>query len=1609
MGLPYAGRGFTVHVDKPISSWPRQDIIPLIKEKDVIVAMSDSLYSIVFAVYGKNQWLARDLVHHQQGLQPAVNKACMDETVARFMRVLHVCRLAGARSITVIAESNMRKCPNLRKIVTTSRDAKRQTAIDDGRYSDALRVTDCIFVAALNAASAVGYTCVVPLQDADADVMHRLYHNTDAVALCMSNDSDFTAAQINGGCVIYNFAITDDGGAVGSVLSTSANSPCRELFAEHNGVNVLDWPVEKLRIASVLIGNDFFKVSNVATSRGCQIVEKYYQPSATVEANILRLEVVLRDRKFISETADDQSPTLLDGYMATYHCPVLTAEGPVPCYPLPQGCLAMQKKFDEWVAILPDGVSQEWLLCDYGHAGESAMYQNGCNGAPLPPDAVVVRQPPMPGHGQDTTTALHNMAFEYTTKHRQMPWKIRQCIIHDEGCSAKDDTPCPHIVSLFEGQVLDTSLGSAPSKFKAEELLLRLRKELVAQLKQQGYDASSVSTHLPSQQWQSGVGLRLHVACSNRVRNKCESGGDGVGTANAKRPPTFDVAFAGVTASMPRLSDIQIAAASLLPRSGQTIRSVLAGRVPAALVQQFLQECDGNDATRCAISLRVHAHCPPGHKDTADPQHTIDSALLSVADQIGRAVHRATLKFSHCHSVFTYEAGLNEESVIILASMPRGSTDEPSLVPTSLRLRAHIACLLYERRQCILVDCGISSEVSGVLDMVLLASDDAAAAKAISRCKSARDLALACRTPAATWLATPVLGDVKPSVPRSSQALARVCNPGASVIVSTEPVWQITLEMSQQDGGIIRADTVLASGRMSRADTGLKDDICKALANLTGQSSALLLHRAVLHRAIYAALKASFDKGERVAVPFSAGVPLFVSARVIKTQLRVEAADSTHTHPPTRRRVSSLNAPSVNVDWLAGQKATGRPIASILLELYNSGYDGDSRSLRNALRRATNPDIDHFLEQWSGSRLGMMHSAGEALLATAATRRDTVALFKVQERDMSSMSLMATYSILKLWSHEDEASKLYKFNAADILRDSDRWSVYKHLILEQGQGDLEATNLFQRWSPPAGRQVHIVGFAEVSIWDLGQAARCSEQVFLDGTCSTNDKGWTCFAPVCVNAEDQNCTMAFCLAPTESTVNADWVLSTVLPVLYGAALDRTRVIVTDQGPGLMRAVEKAIAANLYGLGQAVHRLCCWHAVYKRWMDKYSSSKKGDAGLGQRVLDMMQLVVRSAESPEQVDSGLSEVKQLLDDRLSDNRISAKQHMILQDEFVTPICAIQQGLFMGRQGTFGTFSVTTAGRMEGEHGWFRNSKVAPKRSSDSMAVAADSSHKRLRAREVERRIQVDRASGKCTTHVSLSEEFRHEYTTFACDTIAARIRDLMGDLKYDITLMSRPAANVRVYQLDRVGGRKYEMEFQRLQRTELTVNGDAQSGFAMCCNRLGCQQDFLPCRHALAFNKCIVAVGDCGPRWLTCVYNGSLDQQWLETSAFCAQDRFCVPVHVPLPEDTMDVQEPFQILDAEPESQASLEALDVRAPEVDDVAALKDLFHTLVHYAKRSPSLMSQSMLALRRLVEDGVALAAGGGRVPSTVHVDAQRPHGPRRGQPFWERHGAQRRS
>lgn len=61
----------------------------------------------------------------------------------------------------------------------------------------------------------------------------------------------------------------------------------------------------------------------------------------------------------------------------------------------------------------------------------------------------------------------------------------------------------------------------------------------------------------------------------------------------------------------------------------------------------------------------------------------------------------------------------------------------------------------------------------------------------------------------------------------------------------------------------------------------------------------------------------------------------------------------------------------------------------------------------------------------------------------------------------------------------------------------------------------------------------------------------------------HEQGWTCIAPVCVDARDKSCSLAFCLMPTEGIVNADLVQSIALQIVNYDALDRTRVLITDQ--------------------------------------------------------------------------------------------------------------------------------------------------------------------------------------------------------------------------------------------------------------------------------------------------------------------------------------------------------------------------------------------------------------------------------------------------------------
>ena len=145
---------------------------------------------------------------------------------------------------------------------------------------------------------------------------------------------------------------------------------------------------------------------------------------------------------------------------------------------------------------------------------------------------------------------------------------------------------------------------------------------------------------------------------------------------------------------------------------------------------------------------------------------------------------------------------------------------------------------------------------------------------------------------------------------------------------------------------------------------------------------------------------------------------------------------------------------------------SGQPGNSLLMELQAAGFDGDTRALRNALRRTTDPRVDEFLAQWTGERLGRMSTAGEQLLATASTRPDTVAIFQVEERQPTTMMMTASYCVLKIWCRRTNAPMLFKFDPASVLSQRSRaWSVHKHFVLD-GNDDMPTDGQSSRGSHP---------------------------------------------------------------------------------------------------------------------------------------------------------------------------------------------------------------------------------------------------------------------------------------------------------------------------------------------------------------------------------------------------------------------------------------------------------------------------------------------------------------------------------------------------------------
>ena len=78
--------------------------------------------------------------------------------------------------------------------------------------------------------------------------------------------------------------------------------------------------------------------------------------------------------------------------------------------------------------------------------------------------------------------------------------------------------------------------------------------------------------------------------------------------------------------------------------------------------------------------------------------------------------------------------------------------------------------------------------------------------------------------------------------------------------------------------------------------------------------------------------------------------------------------------------------------------------------------------------------------------------------------------------------------------------------------------------------------------------------------------------------------------------------------TEDAIRA--ILTQALPMLYGLALHRCQVLITDGGLAMVTCVGEALRSGYYP--NAVARRCFWHAVTKAWGVEYSSARAAQGG-------------------------------------------------------------------------------------------------------------------------------------------------------------------------------------------------------------------------------------------------------------------------------------------------------------------------------------------------------------------------------------------------------------
>lgn len=1543
MGVFSAGYGLLLAT--PVTFLPTKNLTDLAKKSCGIVMGHEVLHDIVEKVYNSNSD-AMYLVQHLQGMLQSVNVELLNRSAHQALE--HVLSLKPLFSnIMVVFENDTQQTPNPNKLAAAKRTAEWKKAIKEERWIHAVRPTDCMVSLLQHLLTEHSIEWCKAAQEGEYEAI-AIAAKRQGLVLTAANDSDLLAIPSSLGRAVFNYRVVDDR-LVGSL---NGSGIARENLATHAGAGCVgDWPSDKIVLATCAAGTDWWKCSTVGSVKAVQAVHSCYDPTQSLWKNAKLVEAHLEEKYAVQMKASPK--TYCQGVAMFLHQPVFNEAGDGFCPLVPFDDDMPQECLDVFKHLPTEALTSEVQSALYCHSGDSLHYREhgGCNGAPAFP-ADPSHCPTEPADHLHNDMSLHDDAGAIDGAHTDMDWKLHLCILNG-GCS--EGPHCERIVTLAVGDVFSTSLGASSDVASAKVLVENIRVDVAARCRTQGYEVSCIRTRGINNVRTQGDHRILQMGCAQRPQSTAigskpanalkktttaemfqqstaitpmltpaqlqhihllPRGGKALQTALSGRMQS--TGMVAITAAITRTRLLE---ASPLAEAGGTPFLIsepnddVALSAPGSPVYRFAH-LDDDAQTRWFSDIRPFMQ--PGEPIADERAHLLwFSQTLPVQGDKDITIHQCTPRLSWDHSLVSSPAAISEDFVVITR---RQALSGVSAIHNGTKLStsfpwygdaeadAVVTCQLFQKNICHVIVAGATrlGRGDGPWTRIVLtfAANEASAKQHIANASAARSIAVTNARRYSPWMLMPLFsqsrtrmsGDVSKIMKLREHA--RSCDPAAQLTLKLVPEFTISITTEGYGLNNISRRVVHTDEAGVRA-AGLDKDTLLALAqDHLGTTSRV--HCRKLQQLVKAAvdMPGSVSCGEFPPQIAGPGVlPQTTSVTVVGvpvTIVNVCHVDGRHTHGCTRSRAAPKPSTVSPLDdeWLSERIRSGQSVSSMLVQLHTKyGFDGDSKQIRNAARRIHSDALARLDQSLEAGDLHMLGSQGGKLLATALARETTVTIVHVEDQTDPG-AILPAFHILKLPpASTGSPCRIYRFDASvarAVVKAGD-FSVVKH-ILDGGTSDLPSC--FRPWTL-SGSHLHLLSFAEVTIPDLLAAARCPENVFLDGTCSTNAVGWQLFSLTCADAQSKNQNMCVALAPTESGESAHFILVTTLPLLYGRALLRTTAIITDQALGLGHGVDAALRSGFY-CPSCKHCQCYWHGACLRYLKVYARLREGDAGTGDHVQAILRFVSQHASNPQEVDAGLQFAEEFVQKAFSLGVITTAQRHALISLYLMPIGFQRAKVFPGACPTLRTLAVVAGSRVEGENGAMKTTATFRASSNDSLAVCAGKHVDRQNVKHINSSFSKDRLLQLRPKTDDLSLEFKDLYVDWACWTTVQQIE--LARLGYTFAKLEDGDGLTVCYTCKPVRKPLPAANMPQFDNRTLITVHECPLGPRISCSRLFCNQLMLPCRHLLAFNDLRTGKGDCSARYLRRVYSGELDNKLYASGSYPTHNHR-VPLRVDL----------------------------------------------------------------------------------------------------------------